>query len=66
MNQFGEPCFAENLQLFANAQTQPEKFNHYNGLKSMAQGLQALSQEVYRLRQQLDEANQKLASLSYR
>ncbi len=32
----GQGCFRENLTLFADAITQPEKFNHYNGLLQMA------------------------------
>ena len=48
-------CFSENVQLFGNAQTQPEKFNHYNGLYNMAEALQSLQDEVQRLRREVDD-----------
>jgi polyhydroxyalkanoate synthesis regulator phasin len=52
-------CFGENVQLFGNAQTQPEKFNHYNGLYNMAEALQALQSEVHRLRQEVDDLRRR-------
>ena len=52
-------CFTENLNLFGNAQTDPEKFNLYNGLSNMAQSLQALEQEVQRLRREIDELSRR-------
>jgi len=32
-------CFEENIQLFGNANNNPEKFNLYNGLANLAEGL---------------------------
>lgn len=35
-------CFQENLNLFAPLGTQPEKFNLYNGLASLAEAVEGL------------------------
>lgn len=44
---FGKKCFDENLQLFGMpARTNAEKFNLYNGLKSMADDLDSLSSKI--------------------
>lgn len=48
-----EKCFEENVRLFTNAQTDPEKFNHYNGLRALAAAVKELQTEVHHLRQQL-------------
>ena len=48
-----QKCFDENIRLFANAQNQPEKYNLYNGLSALAEGLQ----ELYLL---VQENNQRL------
>ncbi|GAB4512214.1 MAG: hypothetical protein Tsb0026_16000 [Sulfuricaulis sp.] len=47
-------CFQENLQLFGNVQTQPEKYNLYNGLSNLAKAVSDLKSEVDRLRQDID------------
>ena len=46
-------CFQENLRLFADARTEPEKFNLYNGLANMAKALGDLQSEVHQLRQEV-------------
>lgn len=33
-------CFKENIQLFANPNNNPEKFNLYNGLANLSEGLE--------------------------
>src|ERR1051325_7174846 len=47
-------CFAENLRLFGNAQTQPEKFNLYNGLHNLAIAIEQMQQQVEQKLQQID------------
>ncbi len=56
----GKISFDENRNLFGDPRTEPEKFNLYNGLASMAEAVselqmqvQSLSQEVQMLRQEL-------------
>lgn len=39
-------CFEENLQLFGDPHSQPEKFNLYNGLKNLADSLTTLDQKL--------------------
>lgn len=48
-----EKCFEENVRLFANTQTEPEKYNHYNGLRALAVAVKELQAEVHQLRQEL-------------
>lgn len=44
--QIAKKCFVENIRLFANAQTEPEKFNLYNGLAALADALADIQQQV--------------------
>ena len=46
-------CFQENLRLFADARTEPEKFNLYNGLANVAIALGNLQSEVHQLKQEV-------------
>ena len=46
-------CFQENLRLFADARTEPEKFNLYNGLANLASTLGSLQSEVHQLREEI-------------
>lgn len=39
-------CFAENIRLFGNAKTQPEKFNLYNGLLNLADAIKKLEDRL--------------------
>jgi len=39
-------CFQENIHLFGNAKTEPEKFNLYNGLAQIAEAIDALAADV--------------------
>ena len=45
--------FAENIQLLGGdtiaAQSHPEKFNLYNGLRNLARGIQELQQDIRNL-----------------
>lgn len=46
-------CFNENRVHFGNARTQPEKFNLYNGLSSLAKAVKELQDEVDKLRREV-------------
>lgn len=39
-------CFEENKGLFGNAQSQPEKFNLYNGLSNLAKAIQQIERDL--------------------
>jgi hypothetical protein len=54
-------CFAENLQLFANNQTQPEKYNLYNGLRALSEELEAVSLRLHAVDTKLDLIIQTLS-----
>lgn len=54
-------CFDENLKLFVNAQTDPEKFNLYQGLSALAEGVLQLQQQVAALQQELARQRQSSA-----
>ncbi len=46
-------CFDENRNLFGNAQTEAEKFNLYQGLSALAEGVLQLQQQIAALQQQV-------------
>ncbi len=39
-------CFEENLKLFPDAHTQPEKFNLYQGLRFLADAINDIENEM--------------------
>ncbi len=45
--------FNENLRLFGNPETEPEKYNLYAGLQNLAIGLSSLENKVEALKNQL-------------
>ena len=45
--------FEENLQLFGDPQTDPEKYNLYNGLLNLVNALEMLDQQIRHLAEQL-------------
>jgi len=53
-------CFQENVSLFGNAQTEPEKFNLYNGLSNLAEGVGDLEDAIYRLIQEIQSLRSQL------
>ncbi len=59
MSQFGLPCFVDNLKLFGNLTTGIEKYNLYNGLRTMAEDLIALSQAVHNIEMQIHRLKEK-------
>ena len=46
-------CFEENIRLFGNAQTNPEKFNLYTGLFNLANAIQNLERKIDTIEQNL-------------
>lgn len=46
-------CFEENIRLFANATTQPEKFNLYQGLRLLVDSIESDFQQIQRELQNL-------------
>ena len=39
-------CFEENIRLFANANTEPEKFNLYHGLVAIADAIASMQSQL--------------------
>lgn len=54
-----QKCFDENLKLFVNAQTQPEKYNLYNGLSNIAASIAEMQNEINRLRREVDDLRRR-------
>lgn len=59
-------CFKENLRLFGNSKTQPEKFNLYNGLTHLADEIGDLKKEIDKLQKELKRARQDIQGLESR
>ena len=51
-------CFAENIQYYADARVEPEKFNLYNGLWNLSGAISELESRVERLTRRIDELTQ--------
>lgn len=60
----GAACFLENVNLFGDPKTQPEKYNLYKGLQAMAETMEVLLHLVHKLEMQLDETNRKIDKIS--
>ena len=48
-------CFDENIKLFGDANTQPEKYNTFNGLASLAEGIAELQTQIRQLREEVQQ-----------
>lgn len=59
----GAACFSENVNLFGDPRTQPEKYNLYRGLTALSETVESLVHHVHRLEMELTEANRKLDNL---
>jgi hypothetical protein len=46
-------CFNENIQLFGNAQVEPEKYNLYRGLGELAHALQSVVNDIEEIKQKV-------------
>lgn len=57
-------CFLENIQLFANPQTEPEKYNLYRGLAAMAEIVEAAHLQLYSIETRLDSIAQEIRKSS--
>jgi hypothetical protein len=53
-------CFNENLRLFSNPQLEPEKYNLYTGLASIAEGIMQLSIQVDSLQNEVQSLRSQL------
>ena len=51
--------FNENLRLFGNSSSAPEKFNLYAGLANLAEGLSQLQNEVRNLNNDIDSLRRR-------
>ncbi len=60
MNDAGSKCFLENLNLFSNAKTTPEKFNLYSGLTSLSKAVSDLSLKVEDMGKEIEDLKYKL------
>ena len=52
-NHTAKKCFSENIRLFADALSQPEKLNYYNGLYNLTEGIEADLNSVKYLDQEI-------------
>lgn len=48
-------CFQENFQLFGDPKAAPEKFNLYNGLVNLTDGIMQMEQEIRGLREETQQ-----------
>ena len=60
IEKLGAACFLENLQLFANPQTEKEKYNLYNGLRGLSETVENLVHAVHNIEMQLNSLNKKI------
>jgi len=52
-------CFEENLQLFANPKLDPEKFNLYSGLLSLATAIANVEQSIGNIEHEIHQLKNK-------
>jgi hypothetical protein len=58
-----QKCFGENIQLFAPAKTQPEKFNLYQGLRALAEAIESLESRIAQIEKTLQVINNNVNSI---
>ncbi len=51
-------CFNENIQLFSNPESEPEKYNLYNGLLNLTQAVEDLQSQVRKIEQDIERIRQ--------
>jgi hypothetical protein len=56
-------CFAENLRLFGNASTQPEKYNLYNGLANLATAVEELQTKLSQIEATVNRISRDVKNL---
>jgi len=52
-------CFEENLRLFGNSTTEPEKFNLYTGLYKLAAAVERLQADAEQIKALLSDIQRK-------
>ena len=50
---WAEECFSENIRLFGPAQTQPGKYNFYNGLFNLTEAIEQDMNSIQHLFQEI-------------
>ena len=53
-------CFLENLKVYGNDQTEPEKYNLYRGLAALSETIEVLLHAIHKVETQLDRLNYKI------
>jgi hypothetical protein len=53
-------CFAENIRLFGNSNSQPEKYNLYNGLANLAAAVEETQEQLAQIQAALVHIAQRL------
>ena len=61
--QTAKKFFAENIQLFSDARTHPEKYNLYNGLRALVEAIESLESRIEKIEQALQVINNNVNSL---
>ncbi len=56
-------CFDENRVMFGDPRVQPEKFNLYNGLASLAEAVGELQNQVQQLRQEVHQLRYEVSQI---
>lgn len=59
-------CFLENITLFGDAKTNPEKFNLYNGLVNLCTAIQRLGNDVHNMEQDIKRIKQSVEYIQAR
>jgi hypothetical protein len=58
-----QDCFKENIQLFANPKTEPEKYNLYNGLMALADKIDEIESLLKKVNRILTEIDLRVLNL---
>ncbi len=65
MSTIAEKCFVENRNLFGNPpQSQPEKYNLYNGLANLTSMVESLQTHIQKLEREMLTLQQQITHLS--
>jgi hypothetical protein len=53
-------CFIENRNLFGNAESEPEKYNLYNGLAILAEAIEGMERTLRGLEQDVEQIKRRI------
>jgi hypothetical protein len=53
-------CFLENRNLFGNAQSEPEKYNLYNGLANLAEAIEEMDRKLNNLAHDVEQVKRSI------